>query len=198
MTLMMKAKDFYYTVNTLGVAMVGLHDDYEDRLSFEICELMIILKNMNPPEGMEFRVETYRREDYKRVEDEDGNAEFVLYEVLMKVIEISADKEDVSEKQFQAFVNRIENWDEEDMAEKIELAYIALKEILDNQDVIPEDLSLDPLMALWVHGYKDFSDFPLSPDRGVVPSVCPMGCETEPDGKCQHGFESVYLAMGII
>lgn len=31
-----------------------------------------------------------------------------------------------------------------------------------------------------------------------VPTVCPEGCEVEPDGHCQHGFPSILLAAGMI
>ena len=32
----------------------------------------------------------------------------------------------------------------------------------------------------------------------VVPACCSEGCQVEPDGTCQHGFESVLLAEGLI
>ena len=32
----------------------------------------------------------------------------------------------------------------------------------------------------------------------IVPACCSYGCEVEPDGTCEHGFESVLLDMGII
>ncbi len=32
----------------------------------------------------------------------------------------------------------------------------------------------------------------------VVPACCSEGCQVEPDGTCEHGFNSVLLAMGII
>jgi hypothetical protein len=34
--------------------------------------------------------------------------------------------------------------------------------------------------------------------ESIVPSVCPHGCEVEPDGKCSHGFKSFMLVMGVI
>jgi len=32
----------------------------------------------------------------------------------------------------------------------------------------------------------------------VVPACCSEGCDTEPDGHCEHGFPSVLLEMGMI
>lgn len=32
----------------------------------------------------------------------------------------------------------------------------------------------------------------------VVPALCSEGCEVEPDGHCQHGGESIMLALGVI
>ena len=32
----------------------------------------------------------------------------------------------------------------------------------------------------------------------VIPACCSEGCDTEPDGYCEHGFPSVLLDMGMI
>jgi hypothetical protein len=32
----------------------------------------------------------------------------------------------------------------------------------------------------------------------VVPACCSEGCQVEPDGECEHGFESVLLKEGLI
>ena len=40
----------------------------------------------------------------------------------------------------------------------------------------------------WEHALSD----------SVVPACCDEGCETEPDGHCEHGYPSVCLALGII
>lgn len=32
----------------------------------------------------------------------------------------------------------------------------------------------------------------------VVPACCSEGCQVEPDGHCEHGFESVLLKEGLI
>ena len=32
----------------------------------------------------------------------------------------------------------------------------------------------------------------------IVPTICPEGCEVEPDGKCPHGYSSVLLLLGLI
>lgn len=32
----------------------------------------------------------------------------------------------------------------------------------------------------------------------VVPACCSSGCEVEPDGKCQHGHNSVLIELGIM
>lgn len=34
--------------------------------------------------------------------------------------------------------------------------------------------------------------------EGVVPACCSEGCKVEPDGRCEHGHPSIYVAMGII
>lgn len=33
---------------------------------------------------------------------------------------------------------------------------------------------------------------------GTCPAVCDEGCEVEPDGECEHGAESLLLAIGLI
>ena len=35
-------------------------------------------------------------------------------------------------------------------------------------------------------------------EEGWAPTRCPEGCRVEPDGVCQHGFESVVLEDGLI
>lgn len=35
-------------------------------------------------------------------------------------------------------------------------------------------------------------------NESVVPAVCSEGCKVEPDGRCPHGFPSLFLAMGLI
>ncbi len=32
----------------------------------------------------------------------------------------------------------------------------------------------------------------------VAPACCSEGCETEPDGHCEHGNPSVLIALGVI
>jgi len=32
----------------------------------------------------------------------------------------------------------------------------------------------------------------------VIPACCSEGCDTEPDGHCEHGFPSVLVQMGMI
>lgn len=32
----------------------------------------------------------------------------------------------------------------------------------------------------------------------IIPACCKHGCMVEPDGTCEHGCESVLLAMGMI
>ena len=32
----------------------------------------------------------------------------------------------------------------------------------------------------------------------VVPACCSEGCQVEPDGHCEHGYESVILKEGLI
>lgn len=34
--------------------------------------------------------------------------------------------------------------------------------------------------------------------ESVVPACCEEGCEVEPDGRCEHGHPSIFLAMGVI
>jgi hypothetical protein len=31
-----------------------------------------------------------------------------------------------------------------------------------------------------------------------APTACPEGCVVEPDGKCQHGYRSILLILGMI
>jgi hypothetical protein len=32
----------------------------------------------------------------------------------------------------------------------------------------------------------------------VVPACCTDGCEVEPDGKCEHGHQSILIEYGIV
>lgn len=32
----------------------------------------------------------------------------------------------------------------------------------------------------------------------VAPAMCDEGCEVEPDGCCEHGCPSIWLALGVI
>ena len=32
----------------------------------------------------------------------------------------------------------------------------------------------------------------------VMPACCSEGCRVEPDGRCEHGCPSIFLAMGVI
>jgi hypothetical protein len=32
----------------------------------------------------------------------------------------------------------------------------------------------------------------------VMPAMCSEGCEVEPDGRCEHGGESLFLACDLI
>lgn len=50
-----------------------------------------------------------------------------------------------------------------------------------------------------INGYDDIID--IAEDyfnEDVVPALCIHGCLVEPDGTCQHGHESVLLAIGVI
>ena len=49
--------------------------------------------------------------------------------------------------------------------------------------------------ALLMHGHVELWDVALS---STVPACCSEGCIVEPDGVCEHGFESVLLAEGIM
>ena len=44
-------------------------------------------------------------------------------------------------------------------------------------------------------GYEDVLDFQF---ESVVPACCSYGCMVEPDGTCEHGFDSVLLDLGLI
>ena len=35
-------------------------------------------------------------------------------------------------------------------------------------------------------------------DSGIAATDCPEGCEVEPDGTCAHGYQSIFLEMGVI
>lgn len=35
-------------------------------------------------------------------------------------------------------------------------------------------------------------------DRNVVPALCTKGCKVEQDGTCEHGNQSLTLALGLI
>ena len=35
-------------------------------------------------------------------------------------------------------------------------------------------------------------------DDSIAPACCKEGCEVEPDGRCEHGCPSIFLAAGLI
>lgn len=51
------------------------------------------------------------------------------------------------------------------------------------------------------YGYDDIIDA-IEGERwaydSVVPALCALGCEVEPDGTCEHDNPSVLRALGII
>ena len=49
--------------------------------------------------------------------------------------------------------------------------------------------------ALESHGLDSIMEIAFS---SIVPACCSEGCEVEPDGHCEHGYESVLLAEGLI
>ena len=49
------------------------------------------------------------------------------------------------------------------------------------------------------YGYTEPEEFLVEAcGDSVVPSLCELGCEVEPDGHCEHGHPSVLLVMGLI
>ena len=35
-------------------------------------------------------------------------------------------------------------------------------------------------------------------NEGAVPACCSDGCMVEPDGRCEHGHPSIFIAAGVI
>ena len=59
------------------------------------------------------------------------------------------------------------------------------------------EISLEETAEL--HGYDDSDEmFTVAGMDSIVPACCSEGCEVEPDGTCEHGCESILLAMGLI
>lgn len=58
----------------------------------------------------------------------------------------------------------------------------------------PHKISVDEACqnaGIDTESYDDLMD-------SIVPACCSEGCMVEPDGRCEHGFPSVLLAMGVI
>jgi len=49
--------------------------------------------------------------------------------------------------------------------------------------------------ALEIEGHGSIMEVAFN---SIVPACCSEGCEVEPDGHCEHGFESVLLKEGLI
>lgn len=48
-------------------------------------------------------------------------------------------------------------------------------------------------------GYKTVNELILGMgEDSVMPACCSEGCDTEPDGYCEHGFPSILMAAGMI
>lgn len=49
------------------------------------------------------------------------------------------------------------------------------------------------------HGFDEITDMLQDfADESSIPACCSEGCLVEPDGKCEHGFKSIFLAAGLI
>jgi len=56
----------------------------------------------------------------------------------------------------------------------------------------PYRISISATLAM--HGIEGLEEC----DDCIVPACCKEGCEVEPDGRCEHGCPSIFLAAGLI
>jgi hypothetical protein len=59
---------------------------------------------------------------------------------------------------------------------------------------------ITPLEAAQDAGYDSIEECLNEVTFGTshCPACCSEGCETEPDGHCEHGYPSIMLAIGVI
>lgn len=62
------------------------------------------------------------------------------------------------------------------MAQKLTIKEVCDQEGCENQEELLE-----------MYGYDS-----------VVPACCSEACQVEPDGRCEHGFPSILLRLGVI
>jgi hypothetical protein len=188
--------DMHYAIDTVGFAQAGPDPDYEKKLDFEITQLMLYIRRQKPPRGIQFKIVS---SNYGVIQLGITGPYSTFYPI--KHIEAFADEKNVSPKSFYNWINKIEKKDDDEIYEIISKQYEILNELFANNgeliDFKEYELSLDE--AAFIRGYNHPDQLMIVCIRdGTAPTTCPFGCSAEPDGHCEHGFDSVLLKAGII
>jgi len=182
----------FHTFNTTGFAQVGT-DNFDLKDRFQTVEMMRLVKSMKPPKHVYFRIQRNPYEVPKK--DAKGNVFFSI--ISYQTINVYV-KTGYVEKQVIDFINRVEAIDTDKIEKDLENGFKLLTDLLENGDMLPKDLGLTLEEATMVNGYTNSIDMlQAAMNDFISPSLCPLGCDTEPDGKCSHGFESVLMSAGI-
>lgn len=183
---------YYYTIDSIGFAQVG-SEDFKEKENFELDWLQKYLldKLGEPPE------------DTRYVRQRNEHDFGVYYTLALRYDGIKYDQDKGYCTRVERYGNRLYNIDIEPLEEQIAIAYNASKIALEDESIRSMEMeNTKPLSLREVakrNGHTSIEDFlEVAASDSVVPSLCPLGCQTEPDGKCEHGFESVLLAYGII
>jgi hypothetical protein len=174
----------FHTFDNPGFAQVG-QENFELKDRFQTIEMMRLIKSVKPPKGVQFKIE-------QNPYDVAGT----MFNYLS--IDLYLDDK-VKEETVIKFIDRFEEIDPDEIEKSLHEGFKAIEILLANQEMLPKSLALSIDEVTELYGFNDIIDLiEVAMDEGAVPSMCPMGCRTEPDGKCQHGFASILLTVNII
>lgn len=172
---------YIHHVDTCGFAQLG-RPDFERKENFEIMELMKAITQMRPPKNTKFHIAK-------------NHHDFGTYKSIVIIGDNCPSK-----TSFKNYCDRVDDMDYEKIEEDLLEGYMALKGILKHQEFdLIEGLEVDHQTLAIVNGYSDpYALLDAVAFRSVVPTTCPLGCQVEPDGTCNHGFPSFLLSMSVI
>lgn len=168
----------------IGYAQVG-RPEYEAKFAFEAKFQIEALKDMNLSKKAHIKIQkgTY----------ELGNQLCPMHNLYLEF------DEDTDSKTIQNTIDRIERVDWEEMDSLVESIYQSEKNMENVYTVIDEDGELSYQEVASNHGCEDIYEYVLSYGNGSsIATTCPQLCETEPDGSCEHGYDSILIKLGMI